>query len=408
MPDFGEMPNLEELNLKDCIKLVQIDPSIGVLRKLVFLKLKDCKNLVSIPNNILGLSSLKYLNFSGCSKVFNNPRHLKKLDSLYHEVLTSCLLPSLLSIYCLNEVDISFCGLSYLPDAIGCLLRLERLNIGGNNFVTLPSLRELSKLVYLNLEHCKLLESFPQLPFPTAFEHMTTYKRTVGLFIFNCPKLGESEHCNSMAFSWMTQLIQARQQPSTFSYEDIIKIVVPGSEIPIWFNNQSEGSSIRMELSQIMDDNDNDFIGIACCAVFSVAPVDPTMTTYAWRPKIEIRFSNSNSHLFSFVIIPVILDRDHIVVKSNHMCLMYFPLKSLFDILKWIDGTLTHLDDINMKASIMKGQGLDLEVQNCGYRWVYKQDLQPSNLTMMHLGNRLARKRKFLAIVDEAQTQSLI
>jgi hypothetical protein len=37
MPDFGDIPNLEELNLNGCIKVVQIDPSIGVLRKLYFL-----------------------------------------------------------------------------------------------------------------------------------------------------------------------------------------------------------------------------------------------------------------------------------------------------------------------------------------------------------------------------------
>jgi Leucine-rich repeat (LRR) protein len=39
------------------------------------------------------------------------------------------------------ELDISFCGLRKIPDAIGCLRWLERLDLGGNNFVTLPSLK---------------------------------------------------------------------------------------------------------------------------------------------------------------------------------------------------------------------------------------------------------------------------
>jgi len=78
------------------------------------------------------------------------------------------LLHSLHSLCCLRNVDISFCHLSQVPHAIECLHWLERLNLRGNNFVILPSLKKLSKLVSLNLEHCKLLESLPQLPSPTT------------------------------------------------------------------------------------------------------------------------------------------------------------------------------------------------------------------------------------------------
>ncbi|WJX44667.1 hypothetical protein P8452_31616 [Trifolium repens] len=91
--------------------------------------------------------------------------------SSFPKDLASCLLCSLVSLSCLRKLDNSFCGQSQLPDAMGCLHWLEELNIGGNNCVTLPGLSELSKLVHLNLEHCKLLESLPQLPFPTAIEH---------------------------------------------------------------------------------------------------------------------------------------------------------------------------------------------------------------------------------------------
>ncbi|GAU42491.1 hypothetical protein TSUD_101030 [Trifolium subterraneum] len=413
MPDFGDIPNLEVLDLEGCIKLVQIDPSIGVLKKLYFLKLEDCKNLVNIPNNIFGLSSLKYLNLSGCPKLIKNPipRQLKNLESSessshsqsrtfslkrsfydYHEGLASCL----------SEVDISFCSLSQLPGAIGCLHQLERLNIAGNNFVTLPNLKELSNLEYLNLEHCKLLESFP---FPTFFDHMTKHKTTlkhmknyylreVGLIIFNCPKLGESEHCDSIAFLWMAQFIQARQQSSNdFCDRNRIDIVIPRSEIPIWFKNQSEGGSIRMELSTIMDNN---CIGIAFCVVFSVKPFDQTEPPSS---TIILEFRNSNSNkLFSHQIIPIIIERDLIVVKSNHMCLCYIPMRSFFDKLNEIDQTHTHLDDIIMSASRWNDRSVGLKLQHCGYRLVYEHDLQDFNLTMMHPGNLSTHKRKFLAI----------
>jgi len=324
MPDFREIPNLERLNFEGCVKLVQMDPSIGVLRKLVFLNLKGCKNLVSIPRNLFGLSSLEILILYGCPKVFRNPMDLSisenashsqsttssilkwtsfRFRSLYpdaHKDLASCLLPPLLSLCNLLELDISFCGLRQIPDAIGGLHWLERLDLGGNNFVTLPSLSELPRLVYLDLEHCKLLESLPQLPFPTAKHDLHKYNKykywkRVGLVIINCPKLGERERCSSMAFSWMMQFIRARQQSST-AFFDVINIVIPESEIPSWFNNQSVSGSIPMEPSPFMNDNEDNIIGIACFAVFSVAPIDPTATMNANSYDIELSFYNKSNH----------------------------------------------------------------------------------------------------------------
>jgi len=404
IPDFEDIPKLEQLKLEGCEKLVQMDPSMGVLRKLVVLNLKHCRNLASIPNIIFGTSSLKELNLSGCRKVFKNPRKLKKLDSnessysqsktssilkrttfcyhsLYpntHKDLDSCLLPSLLSLSCLYELDISFCGLNQLPDAIGCLHLLEKLKLGGNNFVTLPSLRELSKLVYLNLEHCKLLECLPRLSFPSVFEDRKEYRET-GLLIFNCPKLGERESCSSLIFSWMIHIIQACPQFYTGSSGRTIDIVIPGSELSIWFNNQSGSDSIRFDPSPIMHDNDNNIIGICCCAVFTIEPVDPTMTKYAKRPpKIRLGISNyrstqTNRGDWSDNIL-VILDRDLIAVKSDHMWLMYFPRERFLNITRLVDGTLNHVHDFNLTVFTENGEGLNLELQNCGYQWVYKQD----------------------------------
>ncbi|CAJ2636659.1 unnamed protein product [Trifolium pratense] len=427
MPDFGDIPNLEELDLTGCIKLVEIDPSMGVLKKLYYLSLKDCKNLVNIPNNIFGLTSLQYLNLSGCPKMNKNPIPRQSRTSFwkrttiglrsfygYHEGLASSLVPSFLSLYCLSEVDISFCGLSQLPSAIGCLRQLVRLNISGNNFVTLPNLKELSNLEYLNLQHCMLLESLPQLPLPTFFYHMTKhkttfkhmknyyFKRKVGLVIFNCPKLGESEYCDNIAFSWMTQFIWARQQSSSaFFYGNLIDIVIPRSEIPIWFKNQSESGSIRMELSTIMNNN---CIGIACCVVFSVEPSDRTVEASDCNSSIFYEFRNNSNRWCWFDGIGVNLERGLILVKSNHMYLFYMPKRSFFNIMKSIDQPLTDLDDdIIFKAGIYNDKGSDLEVQHCGYRLVYEHDLQDLNLTMMHPENLSTHKGKFLAIEDEAQ-----
>jgi Leucine-rich repeat (LRR) protein len=230
-PNFLEIPNLEFLDLEGCIKLVQIDPSIGILSRLSALNLKDCKNLVSIPNNIFGLSSLKCLNISGCPKLLNNQllQRQRQIEfpstSFIDKVLklsfrysifqkpddhSVCLLVPLWShMSCLKYLDLSFCNLVQIPNAIGWLNCLETLNLGGNNFVTLPSsIKELFKLRELNLEHCKQLKYLPELPSKTVLPVRETFFVKGGLYIFDCPSLIETECCYRMAFSWMIQLLK--------------------------------------------------------------------------------------------------------------------------------------------------------------------------------------------------------
>ena len=100
---------------------------------------------------------------------------------------------------CMRELDLSFCNLVEIPDAIGIMCCLQRLDLSGNNFATLPNLKKLSKLVCLKLQHCKQLKSLPELPSPILRRQRT------GLYIFNCPELVDREHCTDMAFSWMMQ-----------------------------------------------------------------------------------------------------------------------------------------------------------------------------------------------------------
>ena len=236
------MPNLEMLDLEECTKLAKITQSIGLLSNLWFLNLKNCKNLISVPTDIFGLNSLEILNLFGCSQLFNkqlieklgHAEHLKKLDISEAAMqcqstssITKWMLPfrfscfgtkkhsniilanSLLGFPCLRELDLSFCNLHQIPDAIGWLTHLETLNVGGNQFVTLPcSIKHLSKLIELNLEHCKKPEYLPELPTSTVLPRDRRF--VVRLLIFNCPKLCEMDQCSRMAFSWIKQIRQVR------------------------------------------------------------------------------------------------------------------------------------------------------------------------------------------------------
>ncbi|KAG5020635.1 hypothetical protein JHK87_016490 [Glycine soja] len=231
LPPFGEDLILQNLDLEGCKKLRHIDPSIGLLKKLRRLNLKNCKNLVSLPNSILGLNSLQYLILSGCSKLYNtelfyelrDAEQLKKIDidgapihfqstssySRQHQKSVSCLMPSSPIFPWMRELDLSFCNLVEIPDAIGIMSCLERLDLSGNNFATLPNLKKLSKLFCLKLQHCKQLKSLPELPSRIDFQCDEPYYYAIsglGLYMFNCPELVDRERCTDMAFSWMMQV----------------------------------------------------------------------------------------------------------------------------------------------------------------------------------------------------------
>jgi len=248
MPDLSEVPRLTDLNLAGCIEIVQIDPSIGILRELRTLNLTNCKKLALNLNIIFGLTSLRNLSLSGCSKLLNSkmlmdPRHtehFEKVDkntniiqlptsSVYKLLMfpfhffsplkpedsLGLLLSSSSCVSCLFYLDISFCNLLQIPDEIGNLRSLVRLDLGGNKFVTLPStIKQLSNLQRLNLEHCKQLKYLPELP---TIKERTTHGYHGGLYIFDCPKLSDMEHCYKMVFSWMTQNLQVTT-PSFLSF----------------------------------------------------------------------------------------------------------------------------------------------------------------------------------------------
>ncbi|RDX86046.1 TMV resistance protein N, partial [Mucuna pruriens] len=343
LPYFNQDLNLEMLYLEGCRQLEEINPSIGLLRKLTFLNLKDCKSVVSLPNSILGLNSLKYLNLSGCSKLFN----IQLLGKGRDGDSDSCLLPSLSTFPCMRELDLSFCNLVQIPDAIGNLSCLEILKLSGNNFATLPNLKECSKLYYLNLQDCKQLKYLPQLPSPTVWTSkvysLPSTEFVFGDFwslrmprspfsgvilnMFNCPKIVDRDRSTSMTISWMIQI---------------------GSEIPRWFNNQHVG--IHSLSSPVMPDH-------GCLAVL-VACVVTNM--------------------------------------SDHMWLVYL---NPFEFADWLNHWQWR---INSMAEAEFGIEFEdkVKVKKYGYRFIYKQDLELSNLTMMHRQNSLPRKRKFLAIEE--------
>ncbi|KAB2006444.1 hypothetical protein ES319_D11G345300v1 [Gossypium barbadense] len=349
-PDFTTASNLEVLILEGCTKLVDVHPSIGVLKRLKLLDLRDCKSLRSLPTKI-GMQSLETLILSGCSSLVRFPeidgimgclktldlsgcyrvenlsenlqqakfleeldlsetaiteppsficqfKNLKVLSFNGRKGPSSKLLPNLPSLFKviqrgrthfmapmlplfsglsslreLNLRDRSLCE-GDIPSDISGLSSLRRLNLKGNNFISIPaSIIRLSKLYSIRLSDCKMLKSLPELPTSiedvwidgcSSLEVVASPSKVCNLvdsaFIsaINCVKLAE----NINALTLLKKLLKAFANS-----RKIFDIIMPGSEIPEWFSQQTSDSSIKISLP-INLQKDSQWIGVACCCIF--------------------------------------------------------------------------------------------------------------------------------------------
>ncbi|KOM43039.1 hypothetical protein LR48_Vigan05g064300 [Vigna angularis] len=379
MPDVGEALNLEWINLEGCVQLQKLNPSIGSLRKLVRLNLKDCKKLVILSNNILGLNSLKYLVVSGCSIIDSKCLQDETRNT---EQLISCLSPSS-PLSCLCELDLSFCNLVEIPDYIGKLSCLERLNLEGNNFVKLPNLKDLWRLSFLKLQDCKRLKYLPDLPsrtvlpsepfiprFPSSIldspDFLTEEEigiRFAGLIIFGCPELVEIEQCTTKSFSWAIQIVEATYHHVAYQ---LPQSIIPGSQIPSLFDDEFENVDIGYpdeECLYLLVDpppvpHDNNFIGVLCCVIFRL-------------DHEEIPMDSRRDHMW--------LHYEGVSMDERDIPACGFPCD-------WIESLLGYN---NIATAYVK---------KFKYRWVNEQDL--INLKMTHFSNFTGRKRK-ISVIEE-------
>ncbi|KAH0988899.1 hypothetical protein GBA52_000382 [Prunus armeniaca] len=196
-PDFSKLPNLEELILQYCERLSEVHSSIGDLGRLSLVNLEGCIRLRDLPLNFYKSKSIETLILNGCwsfkklaeglgdmvslttlkadetaiRQIPSSTLKLKKLKGLSlcyvkGSPSTNLLPPSLQSLSSLRELALTDWSLTddAFPKDLGSLISLERLDLVGNDFCSLPSLSRLSKLQDLSLNKCKNLRAIPDLP----------------------------------------------------------------------------------------------------------------------------------------------------------------------------------------------------------------------------------------------------
>ncbi|KAB2596456.1 TMV resistance protein N-like [Pyrus ussuriensis x Pyrus communis] len=207
-PDFTNVPNLERLILRSCIRLVEVHPSISTLTNLVLLNLKKCKKLKILPSTIR-MKSLKTFNLSSCrslemfpeilevieglevldlsrSRIEELSSSINNLTGLSHLDLNFCgelkCLPSIICMKSLKTIDLSFClSLEMFSDISEGMNKLEELNLSFSKIKELPpSIYNLTGLSHLNLKHCYEFKSLPssicQLKVPCLALSFRLYK----------------------------------------------------------------------------------------------------------------------------------------------------------------------------------------------------------------------------------------
>ncbi|KAK4594871.1 hypothetical protein RGQ29_018557 [Quercus rubra] len=412
IPEFGEnMKNVSELYLDDTA-ITKLPTSIENLTGLVSLNVKDCKNLMSLPSTFLNMKWLKDLNISGCSKLLENlvtEKRVEEVDvsgtatglmaysnTLFQTLTTlafggfkprspnhvGLLTTSLWGLSSLTHLNLSYCNLNTIPNDICRLFSLKYLYLSGNNFSCLPeNIAQLSRLYKLEVNNCSSLLSLPKLPLniyyiegmgctsletlPDLLPPNCPFGRQ--LYLTNCSKLAENQGFIDNELLFFAAIISSLRCPDPLiDYESVI----PGSEIPKWFTHQSIGDEVSIQVPNSL--LCNEWIGIAVCAVFCFR-------------RHRLMFEKGLL-VCSFIVngerMPRLRSMAKSVPLSDHTWLLYFhPRDFTMDSLYECDAN--GFSQIGIKITTSRWScrlPSPLMVKKCGFRMVYKKDIEDLNL----------------------------
>nr|XP_004288231.2 PREDICTED: disease resistance protein RPS6-like [Fragaria vesca subsp. vesca] len=416
-PSKIEMDSLEALDLSYCSKLKIPEFGEG-MEKLSNLHI-SCTATEELPGTaIFKLKSLSGLYMSGCPKLKKlventgeteclKPAMRSKLGSLFRRKSLEPSLPSPRALRSLLSLDLTNCHLSQgvIPDDIGyCFPSLIELRLGGNDFITLPaSIKCLSKLEFIHLTGCKRLQQLPDLP---SISRLRVYANdcdslkklsepsqqgtSSNLEVFrlttvNCFGLIDNEGFTNGIFSMLRRLAAQGISPDVLSYSwhnfhpfDIgicpvflsyswrnfhpFDIVSPGSRISEWFDVQSEGGSLTMELPPDRKNCKSEWMGIVLCAVFADLKEPQTLEFVIEGLLLGVDFKH-NLNL-----------RNSRHMKGDHLWVSFMPRSVIQDTVSCsftfsFDAYCCH----SWSRSLIPCPNC---VKRCGARLLYEEDLK--------------------------------
>ncbi|BFG41361.1 hypothetical protein CerSpe_276350 [Prunus speciosa] len=388
--EICNLKSLEWLWVGGCSKIDKVPENMGEMESLTELKLYGT-SIRQLPRSVVGLKKLYMLDLGRSGSQPNKSRFWWGLSGLYQNINGFVLssLDGLLSLKYLNLSDRGLCERD-LPSDIGFLSSLEQLNLSGNNFVSLPaSIGRLSKLQVLKVKRCQSLEQLPDLSklislvdihiagctslkmLPhlssnCSFLDINKERHFRGFNCANCFVLVDNEGCDSIILKMLQRFLQLIPTPL---YENQFEIVTPGREIPEWFNNQSLGDSLTVELPTT-------WMGIALCAVFE-AQADRSDLHY-------FQIGCSAQGLLPHEAFSNLFKIGDVV--SDHLWVIYVSRKQ-YDSYEKICGQIkvlftTYYSQDGIISWVQ--EKFCANVKKCGFRLVHEQDVEQLNQIMMN------------------------
>nr|XP_011457954.1 PREDICTED: TMV resistance protein N-like [Fragaria vesca subsp. vesca] len=205
-------------------------------------------------------------------------------------VPTGLSLACLSGLHSLTTLDLSDCNLSEeaIPSDFGCsLASLEILDLSNNQFIRLlESIGQLSRLESLHLKGCRKLQTLPEfrsdvyvdahncISLDTLDNQTGQCDSVLQANCVNCFKMVENDSYKSNAISLLTRYLKfQRWSSSVGSNQKRFEFILPGNEIPEWYNHQSVGRVITLELDPGWFTNK--FMGFTTCVVFRMVKLLP-------------------------------------------------------------------------------------------------------------------------------------
>ncbi|KAJ9173484.1 hypothetical protein P3X46_016608 [Hevea brasiliensis] len=245
-PEISEVMDQLKVLILNATGIKELPSSIEHLKGLSSIYLENCKNLTYLPESFCNLKALYWLFLASCPQLEKLPKKLSNLTIL-------------------EDLTAGGCNLLKLPSHLNHLSCISKLDLSGNSFEKLPaSIKKLPHLQWLNISSCKRLQSVMELPLSLtdldahdcgSLEDISGLKQLFQLkcvekfyqkrFVFTCCfKVEENVWSDFLADAqlWIQKVSMRVNDEESFS------IWYPGSKIPEWFTNQSEGSSIMIQL----------------------------------------------------------------------------------------------------------------------------------------------------------------
>ncbi|KAG4980421.1 hypothetical protein JHK85_034379 [Glycine max] len=142
-------------------------------------------------------------------------------------------------------------------------------------------------------------------------------------------------------------------------------IIIPGTQIPKWFNKQNSSSSISMDPFPVMDDPN--LIGVACCVLF-VTHDDPSNLGDRWHPcdcpSFGYGVRNKQLECETYFTVPILFKKDLVTVEFHHLLVMFFTQDLFIPLVSECSNEMQDLDTMEFAPLIYPPPGLHLEVNN--------------------------------------------